>query len=91
VNVGSDAYQAFILLFLMDYALISIYWAIRSFQHALRQENRDWEESVWERFQRSSATKVAIYVGGTILSAVIFMLTNAGLREAGLKAFPLSK
>lgn len=82
-SLGTSGYQAFILVFLVDYILISAYWLLRSVQSARRSENRDMGESVRERFWRSSATSVALNVAVVVVSAAAFMLSNAGLKAAG--------
>jgi hypothetical protein len=82
-RLGASGYQAFVLIFFVDYLLIAVYWALRSHEHARRRENRNLGESVADRFWRSSATVVSLNVVIVISSAAGFMLGNAGLRAVG--------
>lgn len=84
LHLGNTPYQAFILLFLVDYVLVSAYWALRSFQHACKREERWMGETIAERFRRSSATNVSLNIAIVIASALAFVLTNAGLKAAGV-------
>jgi hypothetical protein len=85
VSGAATGYQAFILMFLVDYLLIAAYWALRSLQHARMRENRKLGETVSERYKRSSATAVSVNVALVILSAALFMISNAGLKAAGVE------
>jgi hypothetical protein len=76
-------YQAFVLIFAIDYAVISGYWAVLSLKHAKQRQNRLLGESTSQRFWRSSATNVSLNVALVLFSAVLFMLLNAGLQAAG--------
>ena len=84
LNFQNSAYQAFILIFLIDYVLISTYWALKSVQHASKRENRIIGESVNERFRRSSATNVSLNVAIVVASALVFVIFNGGLKAAGV-------
>lgn len=83
---GFTGYQTFVLIFTVDYLVISLYWAYQSLRHAQKRESRNLGESVKERFWRSSATNVALNVGIVLFSAIFFMLGNAGLQAAGMEA-----
>lgn len=76
-------YQSFVLIFALDYAVISGYWAALSLNHAKQRHNRLLGESISQRFWRSSATNVSLNVALVLISAVSFMLLNAGLQPAG--------
>jgi uncharacterized membrane protein len=76
-------YQSFVLIFAIDYAVISGYWAVLSLGYARQRENRRLDESTAQRFWRSSATNVSLNVALVLLSAIAFMLLNAGLQQAG--------
>lgn len=82
-RLGATGYQAFVLAFLVNYVLIATYWALRSYQHARSNGNRNLGESIAQRFWRSSATVVSVNVAVVIVSGALFMLGNAGLRAAG--------
>ncbi len=83
VKVFRNSYQAFVMLFAIDYVVISGYWAIMSLHHARQRKNRNLGESTSERFWRSSATNVSLNVALVLFSAIAFMLFNAGLQQAG--------
>lgn len=81
--LGASSYQTFILVFLIDYMVIALYWALKSFEHARKRENRNLGESARDRFWRSSATIVSLNIAVVIVSAAVFMLGNGGLKGAG--------
>ena len=78
-------YQSFVLIFTIDYALISAYWAFLSLRHARQRQNRMLGESTSERFWRSTATNVSLNVGFVLVSAVSFILLNGGMQPPGLE------
>lgn len=86
---NTTGHQAFIFAFLVNYVLISAYWAFKSLQHARKRENRRLGESVRERYRRSSATTVAVNVAIVVISAALFVLSNAGLKVAGAEYLQL--
>lgn len=84
-----SSYGSLIIAILFDYLLISTFWAYKSRIHANKRENRRLGESVSERFLRSSATNVSLYVSTVILWAVLLFLGNAGLKTAGVTSAPI--
>lgn len=81
--LGASGYQAYILVFIVNYVLISVYWGGKALQHARKSENRNLGESIRERYWRSSATSVSLNVAVVVISAAAFMLSNAGLKATG--------
>jgi hypothetical protein len=81
LNIDGD--KVYVIIFSVNYFLISAYWFYMSFRHAVKRENRNLGESIGHRMARSSATNVALNVGIVLFSAIVFILGNAGLKVAG--------
>lgn len=76
-------HQTFVLVFAIDYFLISTFWAYKSFQHAKYGGDRLMAETISERFWRSSATNVSLNVAIVLSSAIFSILVNAGNQIVG--------
>lgn len=82
-NLLRTQYQVFVLIFIVDYVVISGYWSVLSLRHAKRRENRRLGESISQRFWRSSATTVSLNVALVVVSAFTCLVFNAGAQKPG--------
>lgn len=64
--------------------ILALYWMIRGWQFAGDVILRLPGESRFQKFKRSSNTRIAVLMLSSILGATLFILLNAGLSYAGL-------
>lgn len=67
-----------ILLFILI-VIFAFYWLLRGWQFAGDSSLREIGESQWDKFKRSSNTRIGTVMLGTIAGTLIFLLLNAGL------------
>lgn len=75
--------DSFGLLYLLAFTVsLASYWALRALLHALPDTNRSPGESVLVRFKRSSNTEIALSMGVSIATAILYLILNSGFEDA---------
>lgn len=73
------------LVLLLIFALVlACYWLIRGWLSAGEADSPLVGKSRWQKFQKSSNTRIGVLMLVSIFGALIFILLNAGLGYAGL-------